>query len=358
MIKSVIAGLLVAMLTVAGTAQAQQQSAAQTPSAGASVGVDDYAQTRYPIVLVPGLAGTGASVGGVNYFYGIPADLASHGAQVFVANLSAFQTDAGANGRGEQLVAYIETVLAATGAAKVNLIGHSQGGLTARYAAAVAPDLVASVTTVGTPHWGSQLADAVQAGLQADPTGMLPRTVTLLLNAFGALEGGIANQNAATALQGLTTASMAQFNQQYPSAGLPPSLAACRSGKPVETVNGSIHLLYSWSGEAIRAGTAVGRTTLTSTDTSIASLFDPELYFNPVTFLLNATGVAMLNFGSGSNDGMTAVCSAGYGYVVGSSFNWNHLDEINQPLGMLGGNAEDPVAMFRNHANRLKLAGV
>ena len=38
--------------------------------------------------------------------------------------------------------------LAATGAAKVNLIGHSHGGPTARYVASVRPDLVGSVSSV------------------------------------------------------------------------------------------------------------------------------------------------------------------------------------------------------------------
>src|SRR6185295_14036690 len=46
-----------------------------------------------------------------------------------------------------------------TGAGKVNLIGHSEGGLDARYVLAVRPDLIASLTTVATPHLGADLAD-------------------------------------------------------------------------------------------------------------------------------------------------------------------------------------------------------
>jgi len=45
----------------------------------------------------------------------------------------------------------------------VNLIGHSQGGLDVRYVAAVRPDLVASVTTIGAPHQGAQVADYLDA---------------------------------------------------------------------------------------------------------------------------------------------------------------------------------------------------
>jgi triacylglycerol esterase/lipase EstA (alpha/beta hydrolase family) len=61
--------------------------------------------------------------------------------------------------RGEQLLARIDEILRETGAARVNLFGHSQGSLTARYAAAKRPDLVASVTSVAGPNHGSELAD-------------------------------------------------------------------------------------------------------------------------------------------------------------------------------------------------------
>jgi triacylglycerol lipase len=109
-------------------------------------GADTYAATRYPIVLVHGLTGTDKYANLLDYWYGIPSDLEAHGANVFVANLSAFQSDLGPKGRGEQLLAFVKQVVAATGAQKVNLIGHSQGGLTSRYVAAVEPELVASVT--------------------------------------------------------------------------------------------------------------------------------------------------------------------------------------------------------------------
>jgi len=148
---------------------------------------DDYAATRYPIVLVHGLTGTDKYAGVLEYWYGIQEDLQRHGATVYVANLSGFQSDDGPNGRGEQLLAYVKQVLAATGATKVNLIGHSQGGLTSRYVAAVAPDLVASVTTIGTPHRGSEFADFVQSVLAYDPTGLSSSVIAAFVNVFGIL---------------------------------------------------------------------------------------------------------------------------------------------------------------------------
>ncbi|MCV5343391.1 alpha/beta fold hydrolase, partial [Escherichia coli] len=64
--------------------------------------------------------------------------------------------------RGEQLLAQVETLLAAIGAEKVNLIGHSHGGPTTRYVASVRPDLVASVTSIGGVNKGSKVADLVR----------------------------------------------------------------------------------------------------------------------------------------------------------------------------------------------------
>lgn len=68
--------------------------------------------------------------------------------------------------RGEALLAQIEDIVAQTGKGKVHLIGHSHGGLDVRYVAAVRPDLVASVTTVGTPHKGAELADFLRNNIQ------------------------------------------------------------------------------------------------------------------------------------------------------------------------------------------------
>ena len=68
--------------------------------------------------------------------------------------------------RGEQLIDQVETIVAITGKPKVNLIGHSHGGLDVRYVAAVRPDLVASVTAVAGPHKGADLADFLRANVE------------------------------------------------------------------------------------------------------------------------------------------------------------------------------------------------
>lgn len=178
------------------------------------------------------------------------------------------------------------------------------------------------------------------------------------LDFFGSATGGAVNENPVAALQYLTTASMAQFDQQYPSAGLGASLAACQTGQPTETVNGNTHLLYSWTGSGIQPGITLLGTVLTVNDTTLSSPLDPALALDPLTGIFEGTGLVMLNRNSGLNDGVVSVCSSLYGEVLNTAYHWNHGNEINQLLGILGGNAEDPVAAIRNQANRLKQGGV
>lgn len=341
----------VAAMPLAGVA------AAAMAVAPAAVAADTYAATRYPVILVHGLSGTDKFANVVDYWYGIQSDLQSHGAKVYVANLSGFQSDDGPNGRGEQLLAYVKQVLAATGATKVNLIGHSQGGLTSRYVAAVAPQLVASVTTIGTPHRGSEFADFVQDVLKTDPTGLSSTVIAGFVNAFGALVSSShnTNQDALAALKTLTTAQTATYNQNFPSAGLG-APGSCQTGAATETVGGNTHLLYSWAGTAIQpTATVLGVTG--ASDTSV-NLIDSANLTDPSTLALLGTGAVMINRGSGQNDGLVSRCSALFGQVIGTSYHWNHLDEVNQLLGVRGAKAEDPVAVIRTHVNRLKLQGV
>lgn len=65
--------------------------------------------------------------------------------------------------RAGQLKAKVEQVLAQTGAEKVHIIAHSMGGLDARMMIVDLgmADTVASLTTIGTPHLGTVLADRV-----------------------------------------------------------------------------------------------------------------------------------------------------------------------------------------------------
>ena len=79
--------------------------------------------TRYPLVLVPGMLGF-VRVLLYPYWFGIVPALRKGGAQVFPVQVSPVHSN---EVRGEQLLAIIEDICQRTGAAKVNLIGHSQG---------------------------------------------------------------------------------------------------------------------------------------------------------------------------------------------------------------------------------------
>ena len=124
-------------------------------------------ESPYPVVLTHGFAGftNFGGLGLLDYFYEVPEYLESEGELlVFATQVDPFNDSVT---RGEQLIPQIEAILAETGHSKVNLIGHSQGGIDARYVASVRPDLVSSVTTISTPHRGTVVADVV-LGIEED----------------------------------------------------------------------------------------------------------------------------------------------------------------------------------------------
>lgn len=133
----------------------------------APVDADDAADPTgppYPIVLCHGMGGFGTLKGlPITYFNGIKDDLAAHGeTNVFVTLVPPYDDS---EVRAKALAPQIDEILKKTGKTKVNLIGHSQGGMDLRVL--VSPnglgygDRVATVTTIATPHRGSQVADVV-----------------------------------------------------------------------------------------------------------------------------------------------------------------------------------------------------
>ena len=142
-----------------GTSASSSHGAGGAGGAGASgSGGQDAGGAPYPVVLAHGFFGFEefAGVDFVNYFWETKAHLAEHGEEVHTPAVDPFNSS---EVRGAQLVERIEEILAVTGHDKVNLVGHSQGGLDARVVAHDRPDLVASVTTFATPHYGTPIAD-------------------------------------------------------------------------------------------------------------------------------------------------------------------------------------------------------
>lgn len=282
-----------------------------------------YTKTKYPIVLEHGLSGFDELFGVYDYWYGIPEALRDGGAYVYVASTSPFNSS---TQRGEQLLAQVQQVLAITGKTKVNLIGHSQGGLDVRYVAAVRPDLVASVTTVGSPHKGAELADYLRANVQGG--SFTQAVLAYFANSLGMvlnlLTGHSNPQDAVAALDQLTTSGMASFNASYPQ-GVPTT--ACGSG--AASVGGVRY--YSWSGTGIL--------------TNALDVSDPAL------------GLTSF-FYSSANDGLVSRCSSHLGTVIRDNYFYNHLDEVNQVLSLTSILESSPTTVFRAHANRLKNAGL
>ncbi|NLB99888.1 MAG: triacylglycerol lipase [Pseudomonas formosensis] len=285
----------------------------------------NYTQTRYPIVLSHGMLGWDSMLG-IDYWYGIPQALRKDGATVYVTQVSQLDTS---QARGEQLLEQVEEIVAISGKGKVNLFGHSHGGPTIRYVAAVRPDLVASVTSIGAPHKGSALADFLRR-IPEGSTG--EKVLSELVNAAGRMINFLSRSpisspmNSLGSLESLNSEGAARFNALYPQ-GLPTT--AC--GEGAYQVNGVRY--YSWSG--------------TSPSTN---LLDPS-------DLMMA--VASKTFPKGeANDGMVGRCSSHLGMVIRDNYRMNHLDEVNQFFGLTSILETDPVTVYRQQANRLKNAGL
>ncbi|MCA9413929.1 MAG: alpha/beta fold hydrolase [Candidatus Omnitrophica bacterium] len=118
------------------------------------------ARCRYPILLLHGLFGFVQKRFGLfeaNYFRGVAPYLNQAGNRARAIGVHPWQT---IDYRTRQILSAIENDPELKDQ-PLNLIGHSMGGLDARYAVSALGlgDRVASVTTIATPHRGSFLAD-------------------------------------------------------------------------------------------------------------------------------------------------------------------------------------------------------
>lgn len=279
---------------------------------------DDYTETQYPIVLVHGMFGFD-SIAGIDYFYQVADELASGGAEVYTVQVTALESN---ETRGEELLEQVQEIRAASGADKLNLIGHSQGAPTARYVASLEPGMIASVSSVGGVNWGSAVADEyAQSGVDASPVAQA------LADLIDWASGSDADeQDLDASIASLTTQGSEQFNEQYPE-GVPDQY--CGEG-PEQAGNGVYY--YSWTG--------------ISPQTHALDISDP---------LLVATSAA---FEDEQNDGLVSRCSSHLGKTIRDDYQMNHLDEINQVTGLHDLEETDPVTVYRQQANRLKQKGL
>lgn len=315
-------------LTLAAACMASQAQASNTEQYKSSFVISSYAKTKYPLVFAHGMAGfnrVGTDLLGLDYWYQIVPDLARNGANVWTTRVSPLNSS---EIRGEQLLQQVDEILAITGQAKVNLIGHSHGGQSIRYVAGVAPEKVASLTAVAGPHKGSGTADLV---VSAEGT-LLEGPLVGVLNLFSqiilftqTLDPNTFPSDALSAGKSLTTAGSKTFNTKFPL-GIPTT--ACGEGTAQEK---GIYL-YSFTGVK-----------------PFTNILDPIDYALQITSLTTSKD---------ANDGLVSRCSAKFGKTIRDDYAWNHLDEVNQVLGIRGLFAPDPLSIYRQHANRLKLQGL
>ncbi|VVP11174.1 esterase/lipase family protein [Pseudomonas fluorescens] len=286
------------------------------------------ASTQYPIVLVHGLFGFD-KIAGYPYFFEIKEALEQAGAKVYAVNIPAVN---GNEERGEKLLEHVNRILQETGAARVNLIGHSQGPLAARYVAALHPEKVASVTSVSCPNHGSEIADQLQKALTP---GALPEVLVLaVLKAVGTFISLISGhpqnpQDARAAFKSLTSEGLAAFNLKYPQ-GVPE-----RWGGEGNEIENGVHY-YSWS------GIVQNLQSLQPLDPShLNCIVLSNLFYKEKT----------------ANDGLVGQYSSHLGKVIRSDYPMDHFDAVNQMAGRTSWNV-NPVKLYLDHAALLKSKGL
>jgi triacylglycerol esterase/lipase EstA (alpha/beta hydrolase family) len=252
----------------------------------------------WPIVLVHGFDGF-KNIGPLNYWMDIPDILKQNGFEVFVVQDKAVATiEERAQELKDQIVAQYPDPRV-----KVNLLGHSMGGLDIRsmITSLGMGDRVASATTMGTPHHGSSVADIV--------FGITPSL------SFGAV-------NAVFQLFGFDLTGGKQLTTVY-----------CEQVFNPSTPDDPRVAYFSWTGEAAPLGG------------NNHSVLEPELY---------ATWSVLQNL-EGDNDGLVSVKSAQWGQFQGVVAG-DHLNEVGQPVGITP-SAFDYRAFYESWAEYLEKKG-
>lgn len=185
------------------------------------------------------------------------------------------------------------------------------------------------MTTVAGVNKGSPMADFI---LKTEGTGLdlaLASVVNFVSGAIVWAQGLNPNSfphDSLASARSLSTPGAIAFNQRFP-VGIPSS--ACGEGAYKQ--NGM--QLYSFTG-----------------NTPFNSALDASDYIMKVSSLVVGK--------EGANDGLVPVCSARFGKTIRDNYRWNHLDEVNQLFGIRGLFSQDPVQVYREHANRLKQQGL
>lgn len=161
-------------------------------------------ETKYPILLVHGVFFRDSTR--INYWGRIPKELEKNGAKIYYGN---HQSADSVKKSGEEIAERIREITALTGAKKLNLIAHSKGGLDCRSAIARCEiaSLVASLTTINTPHRGCAFADYLLKNVPEKIKNKIADTYNYTLKKLGD-----PNPNFLAAVQDLTEENCITFN--------------------------------------------------------------------------------------------------------------------------------------------------
>jgi pimeloyl-ACP methyl ester carboxylesterase len=197
------------------------------------------ARTTYPVVFAHGMGGFDNLLGfdywGDDYgtFVGDPCDAflevycngdIDPGQQAFVAQVQAFQTS---EARGLDLANDIEGFMTTAGATRVNLVGHSQGGIDLRKAARVLFErrgytVVSQAVSISSPHRGSPVAKYI---LDLKPG------VTSVIDALASYFGNIIYQSGN---DGIAGAKQLVYNDYSATDGVTTGMRAFNVNNPVD----------------------------------------------------------------------------------------------------------------------------
>jgi triacylglycerol esterase/lipase EstA (alpha/beta hydrolase family) len=276
----------------------------------------DVEYTRYPIVFMHGLAGFDTLLNVFDYWLGVEDLLSSAGYFVEIQGVSAFDST---SVRAEQWREHLDALYNETGARKINIIAHSQGGLDARYYTSLLDDAyrVASITTIATPHNGTAIADLFTGVVDLSPAD--GQIVDVLISGAAELFGS-SGDSLTDQLEQMTTESMATFN--------------------MEVIDKSSVQYFSWAGKSCRY-----------LQWGCQSEMDGETVSS--YFLLSH---AYLEGQEGDNDGLVSVMSSEWGTFMGI-LPADHMDEVGHRFD-LSTQPFDAAEFYLSEARRLFDSGL
>lgn len=247
--------------------------------------------TRFPLVLVHGWTGFEA-IGPLTYFYNVRGELEDLGYPVDVAVLDPYNSS---EIRSAQLAEQVDEFLVLERARKVDLLGHSQGGIDARAVVATHGhgDRVSALVTIASPHRGTYITDVA--------LGLAPGSVEVVVGALFNFLGAVTAQQQSDAM-----ASFYSLSEEYMQGEF----------NPMNPDDDRVQYI-SYTGRTCDA----------------AAFLVPGNDCHDLVDPLIGWGYTILQVARGDNDGLVTVDSAQWGEYRGEMIA-DHIDEVGHLLGV------------------------